>query len=207
MLVGCDATKPPPLPEFDPEFQKQAKLDDEAAKAAEIAKQTESVPYEQALEAKGIVRTNLPKVEMVVKNRGKIVIELVPDLAPKTCEQIMRFINDKFYDGMLIHRVENFCVQWGDPLTKDKSADPASYGSGSEGDVLPFEENLIAQTRGVLAMARKPDQSNGTCQVYVLKTDSLFLNREYVAFGKVIEGMDVVDKCAANDVVVSMKVR
>lgn len=160
-----------------------------------------SVAFEKAVEAKGLAMSNLPRIELEVAGKGTVTIAVAPELAPKTVEQIMRLVSEKFYDGQAFHRVEDWVVQWGCPMSKEfeKNKDNPALGSGGSGSQLPFEDNDILQTRGVVAMARTADKPNGDSQMYILKEDKPELSRIYVAFGYVVGGMDVVDKIERGD--------
>lgn len=150
---------------------------------------------------KGLEISALPTIELQVRGEGTVTIAVAPDLAPKTVEQIMRLVSEGFYDGQAFHRVEDWVVQWGSPLSKEfeKNKDNPELGAGGSGSPLPFEDNDILQTRGVVAMARAADKPNGDSQMYILRVDKRELSRIYVAFGYVISGMDVVDKIEVGD--------
>lgn len=162
--------------------------------------------YTDLLKEKGIDRSKLPNVEIEVKGKGKIVVELVPQLAPNTCARILELVKQKFYDGQRFHRIEDWVVQWGDPQSKERNWEDLQVGTQGSGKIIDFDDNWIRQDRGVLAMARTQAQKNGDSQMYVLKRDTPQLTREYVAFGWVIEGMDLIDKLTRGDVITSMKV-
>gem|GEM_PF-837842 len=162
--------------------------------------------YLALLNESGIDRAKLPHVEMVVKGKGKVVFELVPQLAPKTCARIMQLIDQRYYDGQRFHRVENWVVQWGDPQSKEPNWKELHLGTKGTGTIIDFDDNWIRQDRGVLAMARTSEEKNGDSQMYVLKRSTPQLTHDYVAFGWTIEGMDVMDKIAVGDVIESMKI-
>jgi cyclophilin family peptidyl-prolyl cis-trans isomerase len=155
--------------------------------------------YVEVCKERGIDRNKLPKVEMVVKGKGTIILEFAPDLATATCKQILEFVDAKFYDNDRIHRVEDWVVQWGDPQSKEDNWRERRLGAGSTGKDLPFEPNDIAMKRGVLAMASTGAKVGGDCQMFILKKDSEFLNGDYCAFGYVTSGMDIVDKIEIGD--------
>ena len=145
------------------------------------------------------------KYEMEVGNRGTVVVELYEDKAPKTVKQIGNFIEDGFYDAQHIHRVENWVVQWGDPLSKDLESNGRMVGSGGSGKSLPFESNDVPMKRGVLAMASTGAGVGGDSQMFVLKNDGDWLQGSYCAFGAVVEGMEVIDSIQKNDAIISIK--
>ena len=118
---------------------------------------------------------------------GRITIELRPDLAPKHVAQIKKLIAQKFYDGIVFHRViGGFMAQTGDPT-----------GTGTGGSKLPDLKAEFTSTpfkRGTLGMARSSSPDSANSQFFICLADSSFLNNQYTAFGEVTGGMDVVDK-------------
>ena len=124
---------------------------------------------------------------------GKIVFKLLPDLAPETVRSFEKLSKSGFYDGILFHRViPGFMVQGGDPNTK--SPDKSKWGSGGPGYMLKAEFNSKSHLRGVVSMARAMDPDSAGSQFFIVTTDSTFLDRQYTAFGEVIEGIEVADK-------------
>jgi len=131
--------------------------------------------------------------------QGRIVIELDPDAAPRTCENFTKLVSDGFYNHTVFHRViPNFIIQGGDP--NSKSDDRATYGKGDPGYTLPAEIKLKHDI-GAVAMARLPDSvnpkrdSNGS-QFYICAASCPSLDNSYTVFGHVIKGLDIVDKIA-----------
>jgi peptidylprolyl isomerase len=123
---------------------------------------------------------------------GKVLIALRPDLAPKHVERIKTLAKQGFYDGIVFHRViEGFMAQTGDP-----------QGTGMGGSSLP---NLPAEFskesfgRGTLGMARSSNPDSANSQFFICFADASFLNGQYTVFGKVVQGMDVVDKIKRGD--------
>ncbi len=121
---------------------------------------------------------------------GTIKIELDPQKAPITVKNFLQYVDDKFYDGLIFHRViENFMIQGGgmQPGMKEKKTrEPIKNESG----------NGLSNTRGTIAMARTQALNSATAQFYINTVDnsSKLDDPKYCVFGKVIEGMDVVDK-------------
>ncbi|WP_421879942.1 peptidylprolyl isomerase [Pacificispira sp.] len=118
---------------------------------------------------------------------GRIVIEMRPDLAPNHVERIKLLAREGFYDGVVFHRViEDFMAQTGDPT-----------GTGTGGSTYPDlkqEFNSAPFLRGTVGMARTPDPNSANSQWFICFDDCSFLNGEYTVWGKVVEGMDVVDQ-------------
>lgn len=124
---------------------------------------------------------------------GKIVFKLLPDLAPETVRSFEKLSKSGFYDGTLFHRViPGFMIQGGDPNTK--SPDKSKWGSGGPGYMLKAEFNSKSHLRGIVSMARAIDPDSAGSQFFIVTTDSTFLDRQYTAFGEVIEGIEVADK-------------
>jgi peptidyl-prolyl cis-trans isomerase B (cyclophilin B) len=133
-------------------------------------------------------------VVVMETSMGPIKIELFEDKAPITVKNFLSYVDDKFYDGTIFHRViPTFMVQGGgfEPgMKQKKTKDPIKNES----------KNGVANERGTLAMARTNDPDSATAQFFINTVDNKFLNRKdddnpgYCVFGKVIEGMDIVDK-------------
>ncbi len=119
--------------------------------------------------------------------KGKIVIALRPDLAPGHVERIKTLARQKFYDGIVFHRViEGFMAQTGCP-----------HGTGTGGSDMPdlrAEFNAEPHVRGVCSMARASNPHSANSQFFICFDDARFLDRQYTVWGKVVEGMEVVDQ-------------
>ena len=127
------------------------------------------------------------------QDAGAVVIELLPDVAPKTVDNFKNLINSGFYDGIRIHRVvKDFVIQGGDPNTKDKP--PETWGTGGPGYTIEAEISNMTHARGVVAMAHPGDPNLAGSQFYIVVKDAPHLDRQYTIFGRVIEGMDIVDR-------------
>lgn len=129
-------------------------------------------------------------LELELKD-GIVVIELLPDLAPKHVAQIKHLVKEKFYDGLVFHRViDGFMVQGGSP-TGD--------GTGSITTTLSAEFSDEPHVRGICSMARGPEVDSASCQFFIVLEDSSFLNEQYTVWGKVISGMEFVDNIKKGD--------
>ncbi len=134
----------------------------------------------------------MPKA-VLETNFGRIVFELLPDLAPETVRNFAKLAQSSFYDGALFHRViPGFMVQGGDPNTKKQ--DKSKWGMGGPGHTIKAEFNSKSHLRGIVSMARAMDPDSAGSQFFIVTTDSTFLDRQYTVFGQVTEGMDVADK-------------
>jgi peptidyl-prolyl cis-trans isomerase B (cyclophilin B) len=130
---------------------------------------------------------------VIETNFGKIVFELLPNLAPETVRSFVKLAKTSFYDGTLFHRViPGFMIQGGDPNTK--KSDKNKWGTGGPGYTIKAEFNSKSHLRGIVSMARATDPDSAGSQFFIVTTDSTFLDRQYTVFGQVIEGMDVADK-------------
>jgi cyclophilin family peptidyl-prolyl cis-trans isomerase len=118
---------------------------------------------------------------------GPVVIEMRPDLAPKHVAQIKKLAREKFYDGVVFHRViEGFMAQTGDP-----TGTGAGPGSGNK---LPAEFNREPHVRGTVSMARTNDPNSADSQFFICFGRSEFLDGKYTVWGKVVSGMEIIDK-------------
>ena len=133
-----------------------------------------------------------PIVTMEVENFGTIKIELYPEIAPESINNFITLANNGFYNGLKFHRVvKDFMIQGGDPdHNGGGGSDKTIKGEFSSNGV----ENNISHVRGVISMARANDPNSASSQFFIVQADSIFLDGNYAAFGKVIEGMEVVDK-------------
>ena len=129
-----------------------------------------------------------------VKDYGTITVELYPDVAPITVENFVSLAKKGFYDGLTFHRIiKGFMIQGGDPL---------GNGTGGSGKTIKGEfsgngvNNPLKHTRGVISMARSSDPNSASSQFFIMHEDAPHLDGQYAAFGKVTEGMEVVDKIA-----------
>ncbi|MDY3014383.1 MAG: peptidylprolyl isomerase [Evtepia sp.] len=136
-----------------------------------------------------------PIVTIEMEDGGKIVAELYPDIAPISVNNFISLINKGFYDGLIFHRaISGFMIQGGDPQ---------GIGIGGPGYCIKGEfasngvANPLSHSRGVLSMARAQSPNSAGSQFFIMHADGDFLDGQYAAFGKVTEGMDVVDRVAA----------
>jgi peptidylprolyl isomerase len=129
-------------------------------------------------------------VVVLETNQGKIEIKLMPDVAPKACENFVKLVEKGYYDGLIFHRViKKFMIQGGDPT-----------GTGMGGESVwgkPFEdevqESVVFDKPGILAMANAGPGTNGS-QFFITTVPTPWLNMRHTIFGEVVKGMDVVQK-------------
>jgi len=134
-------------------------------------------------------------VQIEMEDGGIIKLELYPGIAPITCENFVNLAKDGFYDGLIFHRViEGFMIQGGCP---------EGTGFGGSGKNIKGEfasngvENNLKHERGVVSMARSKAMDSASSQFFICHDDAPHLDGDYAAFGRVTEGMDVVDAIAA----------
>ena len=144
-----------------------------------------------------------PKIKFTVKSRGSFVIQTDKNASPKTVEHIVELVKKKFYDGIRMHRVGSWLIQYGDPLSKTAPLNDKKMGDGGSGKDVPFEKCNVDFTRGIVGVASEGLQRGGDCQLFVLKADTLRLFQSYAVVGMVCEGMDVVDKIQVGDRITS----
>ena len=135
-----------------------------------------------------------PIVTFTMENGKSFKAELYPEIAPNTVNSFLSLVKKGFYNGIIFHRViAGFMIQGGDPT---------GTGMGGPGYHIKGEfssngfKNTLRHTRGVLSMARAMDPNSAGSQFFVMHADAFYLDGQYAAFGKVIEGMDVVDEIA-----------
>jgi len=122
---------------------------------------------------------------------GRVVIEMRPDLAPRHVARIKELVRRGFYDGLYFHRViPGFMAQTGDPL---------GDGSGGTGHKIKGEFSDEPFVRGVVGMARATDPDSADSQFFIMTGEKASLNHQYTAWGKVVSGMEFVDKLKSGD--------
>lgn len=127
-----------------------------------------------------------------IKNYGTIKLELYADKAPRTVSNFAELVNEGFYNGLTFHRIiDGFMIQGGDPLGN-------GTGGSSETIIGEFQlnaiKNDISHLRGVISMARSTRYNSASSQFFIVHKDSTFLDGQYAGFGKVTEGIEIVDK-------------
>ena len=133
-----------------------------------------------------------PKVEISVKDFGKMQFELDRSAAPITVDNFLKLVNEGFYNGLTFHRIiSGFMIQGGDPL---------GNGTGGSGTNIKGEftsngvDNPIKHERGVISMARAFDPNSASSQFFIMHQDYPSLDGEYAAFGHILSGIEVVDR-------------
>lgn len=141
-------------------------------------------------------KTGTHHAEMVVKDYGTVKMELYADIAPITVANFAKLVNEGFYNGLTFHRImSGFMIQGGNPL---------GNGTGGSDEEIKGEfalngvENSISHTRGTISMARASAYNSASSQFFIMHQDYTGLDGAYAAFGKVTDGMEVVDKICEN---------
>ena len=187
-LAGCSGATDP----LDP-----ADNDDTSANQGDIVDETpeneEEIDYDMDLPYSSYFKASNPLVTMNVAGVGTIEIELFPDVAPNSVNNMIALIQDGFYDGLIFHRViQGFMIQggWGDLKGKQTTCTIAGEFASNG-----FENDLI-HDRGVISMARTSVRDSATSQFFLMHAKSPWLDGEYAAFGGMVSGFDVLDAIA-----------
>ena len=139
-------------------------------------------------------QSNSKEVAVINTIHGEMLIEMWPDVAPKTVENFKKLAREEFYDGQAFHRIiDGFMIQGGDPLTKEADK-KAMWGTGGPGYKIDAEFNDRKHVRGVISMARSSDPNSAGSQFFVCLGKVASLDGSYTAFGKLVAGDDVREK-------------
>ncbi len=129
---------------------------------------------------------------LIETSKGAVVIAMRPDLAPKHVAHIKKLVREGFYDGIVFHRViDGFMAQTGCPK--------GTGTGGSKYENLPAEFNAEPHVRGIVSMARAASPDSANSQFFIVFDDAGFLDKKYTVWGKVIDGMDNVDKLSKGE--------
>ena len=168
------------------------------AQDAEVASTSneEATPATQETEDNTDFLTGKHHVNIIIKDKGTISVELDADVAPITVNNFVNLAKEGFYDGVVFHRIiEDFMMQGGDPTgTGAGGSDVTIKGEFSANGV----ENDLSHTRGAISMARSQANDSASSQFFIVHQDSIFLDGQYACFGYVTEGMEIVDDICEN---------
>lgn len=135
-------------------------------------------------------------VIMEMENGDTVKIELLPEFAPKTAANFEKLVGEGFYDGLTFHRViPGFMIQGGDPLGNGMGGSDQEIEGEFAANGHP--ENTLRHQRGVISMARSMMPNSASSQFFIMHADAPHLDGQYAAFGRVVEGMEAVDRIAA----------
>lgn len=144
--------------------------------------------------------TENPLVAMYIENYGAIVMELYPDKAPNTVNNFISLVSDGFYDNNSFHRlVPGFVLQGGDP-SGDGTGGPG-YTIKGEFSNNGYENNDLKHEEKIVSMARSQDNDSGGSQFFIMLAEASYLDGDYAAFGKVIDGFDIIEEIEEEEVV------
>ena len=144
--------------------------------------------------------TQVAYVRMTIEGKGDLVIELDLKEAPKTSENFLNLVKEGFYNGVRFHRVvPRFVIQAGDPKSKTLPMGHPELGTGGSGKNIKFEPNNLKHKRGALGMARAQNPDSASSQFYICLEDLPQLDGDYVIFGRVVEGIEIIDKVRVGD--------
>ncbi|MDE6004553.1 MAG: peptidylprolyl isomerase [Oscillospiraceae bacterium] len=134
-------------------------------------------------------------VVIEMENGKKIELELYPEIAPISCANFEKLVKSGFYDGLIFHRViSGFMIQGGCPRGTGTGGSDENIKGEFLANGVP---NNLSHTRGVISMARANNPNSASSQFFIVHKDSVFLDGQYAAFGKVISGIEVVDEIAS----------
>jgi len=146
------------------------------------------------------------EVAVISTNFGDMVVEFYPDLAPMHVESFIALTNEKYFNGTTFHRViPGFVIQGGDPNSRNENRMTHGtggragkfFGIGNEEDpttwLIPQEFNPTPHVKGILSMARTNDPNSASSQFFICHDNASFLDNNYTVFGKVIDGLDIID--------------
>ena len=149
------------------------------------------------------------KVAVISTNFGDMVVEFYPDIAPMHVESFMALVNEEYFNGTTFHRViPGFMIQGGDPNSRNENRATHGtggragkfFGLGNEEDpstwLIPQEFSNTPHVKGILSMARTNDPNSAASQFFVCHDNANFLDNNYTVFGKVIDGLDIIDQIA-----------
>ena len=130
---------------------------------------------------------------LIETDRGKLTLELFPEVAPKTVARFLNLVQKGFYNGLTFYRVvPKFLIRGGDP---------AGDGTGGSGQTIPAEFNEKKHRLGTVGMAHTKDPDSADSQFYICLEPQPFLDGKYTVFGQVVEGLDMLPKIQAGDVI------
>ncbi len=140
----------------------------------------------------------MSKVLIEMENGGKMTVELMPQFAPETVANFENLVKTCFYDGLIFHRViSGFMIQGGDP----EGTGMGGSGKNIRGEFKAngYPENTLKHERGVISMARSMMPNSASSQFFIMHKDAPHLDGQYAAFGRVTDGIEVVDEIASVD--------
>jgi peptidyl-prolyl cis-trans isomerase B (cyclophilin B) len=199
-MFGCssDAGAPTNAITSTSSASPKAEVDTKATDATEPAAEPTAEPTAPVADPQKKAAPGKGKdIAVITTSMGVIKFEFLTKLAPGTVKNFVTLANKKFYDGTRFHRViKGFMIQGGDPNTKPGNEGNGPAGTGGPGYQIKAEFNETRHVAGIVSMARSQDPDSAGSQFFIVHQTAPHLDGQYTAFGKVIEGMDVVNKIA-----------
>lgn len=166
--------------------------------AGDVPPQTTGTTAQSNIEDSTVIEGEKVMVTITMENGNTMELELYPEIAPKTVANFVKLANDGFYNGLTFHRIiHGFMIQGGDP-------EGTGYGGSKETIKGEFAangvENTLSHKRGVISMARSQAMDSASSQFFICHEDALYLDGQYAAFGKVVNGFETLDELAATEV-------
>ncbi|MFZ1721259.1 MAG: peptidylprolyl isomerase [Microgenomates group bacterium] len=195
MLAGCT----PSESESEPTLNAAAELERDTMNAFPPQEEVKTLEDFEPIEGTTVVMTT---------SKGDMTIELYRDKAPLTTLNFLTLAKDGFYDGIIFHRViEDFMAQVGDPLTKEPGTE-ARWGTGGAGYTIAdeFDPTLKHDSKGILSMANRGPNTGGS-QIFITHVPTPHLDGMHTVFGKVTEGLDVLDQIEVGDTITSITIQ
>lgn len=198
LLVGCNSDQT--VSSTDPGTSSSPKTETSSTETSTPSDSTSSETPASTPANNDDPSKRMPKngeeVAVMETNMGRIVLMFFPDKAPNHVENFKKLAKKGFYDGTKFHRViPGFMIQGGDPNSKND--DRSDDGMGDPGYKIKAEFNDVHHSKGILSMARSNDPDSAGSQFFIMVAEAPFLDNQYTAFGRAVEGMDVADKIVA----------
>ena len=196
-FTACDTTDNTLTSSTDSSTKPTEKPTDKVTDAPHVAPKLEDIDFStiETLDGVNESASETDYVKITVRGYGEMIIRLYPDVAPATVANFKKLVGEKFYDGLIFHRViKNFMIQGGDPLGTGMGGSNATIKG--EFSSNGFENNLL-HTKGVLSMARSSAPNSASSQFFICHKTKSHLDGDYASFGYVIYGLDVVDAIAS----------
>lgn len=196
-FTACDTSDTTLTSKPDSSTKPTEKPTDKVTDAPHVAPKLEDIDFStiETLDGVNESASETDYVKITVRGYGEMIIRLYPDVAPATVANFKKLVGEKFYDGLIFHRIiKNFMIQGGDPLGTGMGGSNATIKG--EFSSNGFENNLL-HTKGVVSMARSSAPNSASSQFFICHKTKSHLDGDYASFGYVIYGLDVVDAIAS----------
>ena len=196
-FTACDTSDTTQTSKPDSSTKPTEKPTDKVTDAPHTAPKLEDIDFStiETLDGVNESASETDYVKITVRGYGDMIVRLYPDVAPATVANFKKLVGEKFYDGLIFHRViKNFMIQGGDPLGTGMGGSNATIKG--EFSSNGFENNLLHK-KGVISMARSSAPNSASSQFFICHKTKSHLDGDYASFGYVIYGLDVVDAIAS----------